>query len=518
MSWYKIGTIATTNGSKIITGTGTQFINSLNGVSSGRMLLLPAAGTVQIYEIESVQSDTQLTLVSPFSGTTGSGKSYAIPTSPSVSLEQFAHEFASTLSYYQQQLQGWQSILTGTGNITLTTPDGETVTVRSQAEWDALLNTKANAAQVSKKRGQLGTVNLNALTASSDGEWQQSDVGNATTANNYPVTAPGVLEVLPTLGGTSENCIQNFSASNSQYRYTRTYNAGAWSAWTYVIDSGTAQNVFGVKTFINGLIDNVSALGRSMSLPAVPLTAIAQLNNMTMGATLFVNGNTSTAALIPTGAASGFWHIRCVAKSDSTTNAGTFEAYQLGIAFNSYAGTLAANGTITWRRALYIGYTAIADANGFWKTSSPVISIFADGSFKTTDEAEGVSVERLSEGVYRIAGCQGMHSDAAWGGVDGGIANPTCRNGLERIWNDYEVHEDGSITVHTFHRVHPDAMPFAQNRLTRDKKRFDQEKGHTPDMEWPDQAPIDVPQDLFIQVRVNMPERDGQTGPVSELL
>lgn len=68
------------------------------------MLLFPAAGTVQIYEIESVQSDTQLTLVSAFTGTTGTGKTYAIPTSPAVSIEQFAHDFASTLAYYQQQL------------------------------------------------------------------------------------------------------------------------------------------------------------------------------------------------------------------------------------------------------------------------------------------------------------------------------------------------------------------------------------------------------------------------------
>ncbi|MBG6245730.1 hypothetical protein CS369_14855 [Candidatus Symbiopectobacterium sp. 'North America'] len=134
MSWYKTGTIAATNGSKIITGSGTQFTNPLNGVSAGRILLFPAAGTVQIYEIESVQSDTQLTLVSAFTGTTGTGKAYAIPTSLAVSIEQFAHEFASTLAYYQQQLSGWQQILTGTGNVTLTTPDGQAVTVRSQQD------------------------------------------------------------------------------------------------------------------------------------------------------------------------------------------------------------------------------------------------------------------------------------------------------------------------------------------------------------------------------------------------
>ncbi|GKW26008.1 hypothetical protein PEC311524_36020 [Pectobacterium carotovorum subsp. carotovorum] len=150
---------------------------------------------------------------------------------------------------------------------------------------------------------------------------------------------------------------------------------------------------------------------------------------------------------------------------------------------------------------------SVADANGVWRSASPVINIYADGSFTTTDEAAGVDVERLSQGVYKITGCQGMHPDAAWNGIDGGVSNPRCRNDKALLWNDYEVGEDGSITVYTFHRVHPDAMPFAQNRLTLDKEPFDPKKGHKLDETWPDQTPIDVPRGLFIQVRVNMPER-----------
>ncbi|MER0046497.1 hypothetical protein ABRP56_08895 [Pectobacterium odoriferum] len=156
---------------------------------------------------------------------------------------------------------------------------------------------------------------------------------------------------------------------------------------------------------------------------------------------------------------------------------------------------------------LYHTGNVTADANGYLKTASPVINIYADGSFTTTDEAAGVNVERLSEGVYKITGCQGMHPDAAWNGIDGGVSNPKCRNDKALLWNNYEVDEDGSVTVYTFHRVHSDAMPFAQNRLTLDKAPFDPELGHTPDMEWPDQTPIDVPRGLFIQVRVNMPKR-----------
>ncbi|MFJ5427674.1 prophage tail fiber N-terminal domain-containing protein [Pectobacterium actinidiae] len=157
--------------------------------------------------------------------------------------------------------------------------------------------------------------------------------------------------------------------------------------------------------------------------------------------------------------------------------------------------------------ALISGINAVADSSGSYKTASPVVNIYADGSFTTTDEAVGVNVVRTSEGVYKITGCQGMHPDAAWNGIDGGVSNPLCRNDKALLWNDYEVGEDGSITVYTFHRVHPDAMPFAQNRLTLDKEPFDPKKGHKLDETWPDQTPIDVPKGLFIQVRVNMPER-----------
>ncbi|QHQ15795.1 hypothetical protein GMW39_07855 [Pectobacterium parmentieri] len=163
---------------------------------------------------------------------------------------------------------------------------------------------------------------------------------------------------------------------------------------------------------------------------------------------------------------------------------------------------MSGNGTI-----LVAGVNAVADASGFYKTASPVINIYADGSFTTTHEAIGVNVERLSEGVYKITGCQGMHSDAAWNGIDGGVSNPKCRNDKALLWNNYEVAEDGSVTVYTFHRVHPDAMPFAQNRLTLDKQPFDAKKGHKLEETWPDQSPIDVPRGAFIQVRVNMPER-----------
>lgn len=131
------------------------------------------------------------------------------------------------------------------------------------------------------------------------------------------------------------------------------------------------------------------------------------------------------------------------------------------------------------------------DVNGFIKAASPIVDVFADGTFKTNHEAEGVSVERLSVGEYLVTGCLGTNSDKGWGGVDGGFEIPLDRNKQPRIWLDYEVKEDGSILVKTYHREHPNAPKFAQNII----------EGVS------DGDPIDIPADAFISVRVEMPSK-----------
>lgn len=72
MAWYRTGTIAVTNGSATVTGTGTAFIAN---VSVGEGLIGPDGRT---YEITAVSSDTSLTLGRTYLGSTASGQTYAI--------------------------------------------------------------------------------------------------------------------------------------------------------------------------------------------------------------------------------------------------------------------------------------------------------------------------------------------------------------------------------------------------------------------------------------------------------
>lgn len=132
MSWYKTGTVNVTNNSKIITGINTKWANSLIGICSGQMLILKTQNTIEIYEIASVQSDTELTLAKHYDGETKSGLGYEIPTVPKVSIEALALRISEMLNYYQQQMEGWQTALTGEGEVTVTAPDGKVVTIKSQ--------------------------------------------------------------------------------------------------------------------------------------------------------------------------------------------------------------------------------------------------------------------------------------------------------------------------------------------------------------------------------------------------
>ncbi|OCG21148.1 hypothetical protein A9G11_08395 [Gilliamella sp. wkB108] len=132
MSWYTTGLVNLTNGSKTVTGVGTKWTNPLIGICAGQMLILKTTDTIEICEIASVQSDTQLTLANKYEGVTKTGVNYEIPTAPNVSVEHLALRISEMLNYYQQQMEGWQTVLTGQGEVTLTAPDGRIVTIKSQ--------------------------------------------------------------------------------------------------------------------------------------------------------------------------------------------------------------------------------------------------------------------------------------------------------------------------------------------------------------------------------------------------
>ncbi|WP_312817042.1 phage tail fiber protein [Atlantibacter subterraneus] len=131
----------------------------------------------------------------------------------------------------------------------------------------------------------------------------------------------------------------------------------------------------------------------------------------------------------------------------------------------------------------------VVDGNGYLKKASPVVKVFGDGSAGLNAESAGVTVERISTGVYRVSGVLGFNSDPAWGGIDGGIEIPLDRNKQPLLWVDYEIEAEGSILLKTYHRTHPTAPRFARNEIDGVS----------------DGDPIDIPVGRCVDLRVEMP-------------
>lgn len=123
--WKRDGTVAVTNGNKKVTGTGTTFADTKNGVAKGHLFCITSGTSVDVYEVDYVVSNTELYLVQAYRGATATGKAYEIITTFSDSVPEFARRLTATLSAYQQQSDAFQALLTSTATtVEVTAPDG----------------------------------------------------------------------------------------------------------------------------------------------------------------------------------------------------------------------------------------------------------------------------------------------------------------------------------------------------------------------------------------------------------
>jgi len=124
--WYRAGSIAVTNGSKKVVGTGTTWKTSVLKPDKGHAFQGPDG---RIYELDYVESDTVLYLVTAYLGPTATGQAYAIDVTRTGTIPALSREISAFSAYAQGQYDSWQKVLTGTGMVTLTAPDGQQVQV-----------------------------------------------------------------------------------------------------------------------------------------------------------------------------------------------------------------------------------------------------------------------------------------------------------------------------------------------------------------------------------------------------
>ncbi|MCW2254377.1 WD40 repeat protein [Providencia alcalifaciens] len=159
------------------------------------------------------------------------------------------------------------------------------------------------------------------------------------------------------------------------------------------------------------------------------------------------------------------------------------------------------------------------DSNGNVKKASPIVKLFAD-HVELNEESEGIELKKLHTGIYQLKNVLGMHSDASWGGINGGITIPSGINQLPLVYVDYDVlvageqhpfngelitaDEHGDIVIYTSYRKHfnlPQNVQYAHLKTYPEFTKVVNDE----QVELENGEPVDIPNGHWIDVRVNMP-------------
>ena len=91
------------------------------------------------------------------------------------------------------------------------------------------------------------------------------------------------------------------------------------------------------------------------------------------------------------------------------------------------------------------GFTV--DANGFYKSASPIVRLYAD-HIELNDDAshQDITFERVSVGHYLVKGSSGFATDGWWFNV------PVDSNGNKIVVSTHETLDDGTLSIKTYKR------------------------------------------------------------------
>ncbi|HAA1131838.1 TPA_asm: tail fiber domain-containing protein [Salmonella enterica subsp. enterica serovar Schwarzengrund] len=126
--WYREGTISFTQGSNIVTGAGTAWNVTANGVLPGMIVIGPDN---KLHEIKRVDSDTSMVLAEPYAGETQADVPCVIITTYEGDLTQFSARFTALMTRMSADSKAMRSWLTALDEVTLEAADGTEIKVKS---------------------------------------------------------------------------------------------------------------------------------------------------------------------------------------------------------------------------------------------------------------------------------------------------------------------------------------------------------------------------------------------------
>ncbi|WP_312120385.1 tail fiber domain-containing protein [Pantoea vagans] len=189
------GTIALTNNSTAVTGSGTSFTTELK---SNDFIVAIVGGVTYTLGVQSVNSATGLTLITAYNGPTASGVAWtAVPNAALVGITaQVAADVARAIRGLNLDKANWQQVFSGTGNVTVTLPDGSQYTGPAwRSITDAALLKSGNLSGLASVPEAVKNLGLGWLVNDGAGNYQ---IGN--TGNNLKLFANGGTEFRNTGG------------------------------------------------------------------------------------------------------------------------------------------------------------------------------------------------------------------------------------------------------------------------------------------------------------------------------
>lgn len=521
---YTDGTIAIKAGSPIVTGTGTQWKKNIHGVAPGQLISIENGAAPVSMMIRAVNSDTELVL-SFNAPVTLSGAKYSIATTVPDTISDAARTMSANQGYIVYFLQAMQQWMTDTGQVEIELPNGQKVTLEdvkglASQEWvkTVLFGVGDKTAKAS---GIMNPDNTMWWGAHNDYLYAKAS-GNE--YNSLFLTKGGELTVKSFLNCTHRMSIADMDTPNTFAHFYcnkgRIFlSANLNGKWPGELQFPLESGMIASQKWVNGLgIDNTSYSTRYKSNVWGVKDYFSIQNDGHLGTYSERLGRWRSVHYSNVGYFDVFDKLRLRGErwvgfeaisghKDAKSKGGlefAFEAnyqptnaafYWDDITGNRYGSTqVPIGGTLA-----SINANCQFDANGFLKKSSPIIQIHPDGYYETNDESEGAEVHRTGTGQYHITGILGYNSDGAWG-VNGGISVPKDNNGLELVYVDDRVQEDGSLIIETCHRQHAHLPDRFQNWRLKDI---------TPEGErifYQDGEPCDLPESTRLDVRVEMPQ------------
>ncbi|WP_336192873.1 hypothetical protein [Providencia stuartii] len=462
---YNIGTVTTTTNSPKIIGTGTRWKDNTNLISVGQVIVIKndTSGLPnEVNTIYSIESNTELTLAFPVSAKLTNAK-YAISTTMIDSISDGVNKATAQVIASEIFTDIFTELMTGTGTLDFELPNGQKVKLRTEAERDKLLDGKFDKAGGTVN----GAVTVTGLITAKDG-----------TIQAKAAQAEGYVQISISNDGADP-------VINSKRP------ASAWRKHSLPDASGTLMQV---GDYGWGGAAPYKGDGSDEGFLAIAKEAKTQVFRANKG-NLYQYIYSPTLML----AAGDSWASLCV-------------NYQNGNIV--VASGLTHDQKERGKNYLYGTANTTKDSQGNLRAASPVIKIFTN-HIELNEESEGVELEKIGTGRYKLKGVLGMNSDASWGGIHGGMVIPNGINNLPLVWGSFDVLPDGDIIIETRYRKHElnerqeaERLMTYPEFLKDELVEVDTEEGKKEKLlkvEREDYEYCDIPNGHWIDVRVNMP-------------